>query len=73
MHKICRWYGSANRRWKDAEEHANGVKWQMWGLWDEDKYTVNKTKAMFIGRKPKKTDMQIKHESVEQVDSFNCG
>ena len=29
---------SASRRWKDAEEHADGAKWQMWGLWDEDKY-----------------------------------
>ena len=31
---------------------------------------INKTKAMVIGRKPKKIDMRIKDESVEQVDSF---
>ena len=31
---------------------------------------INKTKAIVIGRKPKKTDMRIKDESVEQVDSF---
>ena len=28
----------ASRRWKDAEEHADGATWKMWGLWDEDKY-----------------------------------
>ena len=38
VHKICRWYGLASRRWKDAEEHAHGAKWKMWCLWDEDKY-----------------------------------
>ena len=31
---------------------------------------INKTKAMVIGRKPKKIDMRIKDESVEQVLSF---
>ena len=31
---------------------------------------VSKTKDMVIGRKPKKKDMQIKDESVEQVDIF---
>ena len=31
---------------------------------------INKTKTMVIGRKSKKMDMQIKDESVEQVDSF---
>ena len=31
---------------------------------------INKTKAMVIGRKPKKIDMPIKDESVEQMDSF---
>ena len=35
------------------------------------KINVN-TKTMVIGRKPKKTDMRIKDESVEQVDSFSC-
>ena len=31
---------------------------------------MSKTKAMVIGRKPKKIDMRIKDESVEQGDSF---
>ena len=31
---------------------------------------ISKTKSMVIGRKPKKIDMRIKDESVEQVDSF---
>ena len=31
---------------------------------------ISKTKAMVIGRNPKKIDMRIKDESVEQVDSF---
>ena len=34
------------------------------------KININKTKTMVIGRKPKKIDMRIKDESVEQVDSF---
>ena len=34
------------------------------------KINISKMKAMVIGRKPKKTSMQIKDESVEQVDSF---
>ena len=34
------------------------------------KITISKTKAMVIGRKPKKIDMRIKDETVEQVDSF---
>ena len=34
------------------------------------KINVNKTKAMVIGRKPKKIVMRIKCESVEQVGSF---
>ena len=34
------------------------------------KIHINKAKAMVIGRKPKKIDMRIKAESVEQVDSF---
>ena len=34
------------------------------------KICINKAKAMVIGRKPKKIDMRIKDESVEQVDSF---
>ena len=34
------------------------------------KVNINKTKIMIIGRKPKKIDMRIKHEFVEQVDSF---
>ena len=34
------------------------------------KININKTKAMFIGRKPKKIDIQIKGESIEQEDSF---
>ena len=38
VHKICRWYGFASRRLKDAEERADGDKLKMWGLWDEDKY-----------------------------------
>ena len=32
------------------------------------KINKNKTKAMVIGRKPKRIDMRIKDESVEQVD-----
>ena len=31
---------------------------------------INKMKTMVIGRKSKKIDMQIKNESVEQLDSF---
>ena len=31
---------------------------------------INKAKAMVIGGRPKKIDMRIKDESVEQVDSF---
>ena len=34
------------------------------------KINIKKTKAMFIGRKPKKIDIQIQGESIEQVDSF---
>ena len=34
------------------------------------KININKTKAVFVGRKPKNINMQIKDESVEQVDSF---
>ena len=34
------------------------------------KININKTKTMVTGRKPKKMDMRIKDESVEQVDSF---
>ena len=34
------------------------------------KININKTKTMVIRRKPKKIDMRIKYESVEQVDSF---
>ena len=34
------------------------------------KININKTKTMVIGRKPKKIDMRIKDESVEQVNSF---
>ena len=34
------------------------------------KININKTKAMVIGRKPKKIDMRIKDESVEHVNSF---
>ena len=34
------------------------------------KINTSKTKVMVIGRKPKKIDMRIKDESVEQVDSF---
>ena len=34
------------------------------------KITITKMKAMVIGRKPKKIDIRIKDESVEQVDSF---
>ena len=36
----------------------------------EMKININKTKAMVIGRKPKKIDIRIKGESIEQVDSF---
>ena len=39
------------------------------------KVNINKIKAMVIGRKPKKIDLRIKDESVEQVDSlkyFGC-
>ena len=31
---------------------------------------ISKTKIMVIGRNPKKIDIRIKDESVEQVDSF---
>ena len=34
------------------------------------KININKTKAMVIGRKPKKIDIRIKDESIEQMDSF---
>ena len=34
------------------------------------KININKTKTMVIGRKPKKTEIRIKDESVKQVDSF---
>ena len=34
------------------------------------KINISKTKAMVIGRKPKKIDIRIKDESAEQVDSF---
>ena len=34
------------------------------------KINISKTKAMVIGRKPKKIDIRIKGESIEQVDSF---
>ena len=34
------------------------------------KINKSKTKIMAIGRKPKKTDMQVKDESIDQVNSF---
>ena len=34
------------------------------------KININKTKAMVIGRKPKKINIRIKGESTAQVDSF---
>ena len=34
------------------------------------KINISKMKAMVIGRKPKKIDIRIKGESVEQVDSY---
>ena len=34
------------------------------------KININKRKAVVIARKPKKIDMRIKDESVDQVDSF---
>ena len=37
------------------------------------KTNINKMKTMVIGRKPKKIEMRIKDESVEQVDSFILG
>ena len=40
---------------------------------DEDygmKINISKTKAMVIGRKPKKIDIRLKGESNQQVDSF---
>ena len=36
----------------------------------EIKINISKAKAMVIGRKPKKIDIRIKGESIEQVDSF---
>ena len=39
------------------------------------KINITKTKTMVTGRKPKKIDMRIKDESVEQMDSlkyFRC-
>ena len=35
------------------------------------KINISKSKATVIGRKPKKIDLRIKDESLEQVDSFN--
>ena len=34
------------------------------------KINISKTKTLVIGRKPKKIDMQIKEESIEQVENF---
>ena len=34
------------------------------------KINISKTKALIIRKKPKKIDIQIKGESIEQVDSF---
>ena len=34
------------------------------------KIIISKTKAMVIGRKPKKIHIRVKGESIEQVDSF---
>ena len=34
------------------------------------KININKTKAMVIGRKPRKIDMRIKEQSIKKVDSF---
>ena len=34
------------------------------------KININKTKTMVIGRKPKKVNVRVKDESVEQVDRF---
>ena len=34
------------------------------------KININKMNTMVIGRKPKKTGMRMKDESLEQVDSF---
>ena len=34
------------------------------------KLNISKTKAMVIVRKPKKIDIRVKGESIEQVDSF---
>ena len=34
------------------------------------KINISKTKPMVIGRKPKKIDMRIKEDSIEQVDGF---
>ena len=35
------------------------------------KINISKTKIKVIGRKPKKMDMRIKNESVEQVTASN--
>ena len=37
---------------------------------DYEMINISKMKDMVTGRKPKKIDMRIKDESVEQVDSF---
>ena len=34
------------------------------------KINISNAKVMVIGRKPKKIDMRIKNESIEQVDRF---
>ena len=34
------------------------------------KINISKTKAMVIGRKPKKIDIRIKDESIEQEENF---
>ena len=56
-------------------EHERMLKNMLMELIDrcEDygmKININKTKTMVIRRKPKKVDMQIKDESVQQVDSY---
>ena len=40
--------------------------------WTEHSDDIYITNTVVIGRKPKNMDMRIKHESVEQVDSFKC-
>ena len=68
VHKICRYMAL-------LAEDERMLKNMLMELNDrcEDhgmKINISKTKAMVIGRKPKKINIRIEGESIEQVDSF---